>query len=106
MMRAGSSAAVSTVTKLSDALASAGASAAARAVPRLVDHQHQLEIRQPVADRPELGVARRVRDHRPGAGIAEAEGERILAEQREQRDGDQAGLVAGDMSEGGLRPLR
>ena len=41
-----------------------------------------------------------------GTGIAKAEGERILAEQREQRDRDQARLVAGDMGEPGLGPLR
>ena len=71
-----------------------------------IDHEHELQVREPVADGVHLGQIHAVGDQRPCTGVLQAEFERVLAEQHEQRDGDQPRLVERDVGDGRFRRLR
>ena len=65
-----------------------------------------LQLRQPVLyfqDFREIAV---VGDHRPGAAVAQAVFQGLRAEEGEERDGDGADLIHGQMRQGRLRALR
>ncbi len=68
--------------------------------------EHRGEVGQAVADRRELGDADLVGDDGLGAAVRQAEFERILAEEGEERHRDQARLPRRDMGDPRLRRLR
>ena len=63
------------------------------------DHDDRLEVRQAIAHRQHLGKLRHVGDQRRSLGIGHPVLQRLLAEQREQRQHDGAHAVAGEMAE-------
>ena len=65
-----------------------------------------LQVRQAVADLRQLLVAGSIRDDRSGAGIGEPEFQRVLAEQREQRDRHQARAKRRQMRDRQFQRLR
>ena len=80
---------------------------AERAVARSVDRQDELEVRQlALRDLGDLGEPLRVGDQRLGAGILQAIGERVGAEQDRERQRDRAELVDRDVDGRDLRRLR
>ena len=79
---------------------------AAGAVAFAVDRQHAVKIRHFAANAVELGEPLRVGQQRPGAGILQAIGQRIRAEQHGDRQGDGAELVDRDMRGRHFRRLR
>ena len=70
-----------------------------------IDRPDGGEVRQPVADRQHLGQVGAVGDQGLRAGIAQAEFEAVLAEEREERDHDGAEAVGGEMGERGFGSL-
>ena len=63
-------------------------------------------LRQAIAQARELGKLIAVGDHRARPAVAQPELERLLAEEREERHGDQPCLVSGHVRERRLVPLR
>ena len=106
MMMAGSSADVSTVAKSSEAASIAGQNALAPAWRARRGHVDVLQIRQPVADSGELLPSGLVGDDGLGAGIRQAEFQRVLAEQREQRHRNQPGPKSRQMHDRQFQRLR
>ncbi len=68
--------------------------------------KHRRQIGQAVADRRELGDAGLVGDDGLGAAVRQAERQRILAEEGEERHRDEARLPRRDMGDRRLRRLR
>lgn len=74
----------------------------ARRFALAIDIEHQPQLRQPLARFRELARPFAIGDDHARAGIAEPVLQRLGAEQGEQRDGDGAQLVGGDMGVGGF----
>ena len=76
------------------------------AVRRAIDRQHELEVGHGGAGARELFQSLGVGDQRPGAGILQAIGDRLVPEQDRQRQRDRAELVDGDVARRHRRSLR
>ena len=70
-----------------------------------VGAEDQLQCRQPVAQPPDLRGTFGVGDDGAGFAVLQAELERLLAEEREERDRDEAGFVRGYVDDGRFVPL-
>ena len=76
-----------------------------RAFSGSVDAEDGLQVREAVAQLRDLGQLLAVGDDRTRAAVLQAELERLLAEQREERHGDHPGLPGGHVRDGGLVAL-
>ena len=77
-----------------------------RSVRRAIRAEDQPQIRQAIANSRNLGKLVAVGDDRARSAVLQAELERLLAEQREQRYRDEPSLVDGDVRDGRLMSLR
>src|SRR3954469_25597084 len=77
-----------------------------RTVCRTIDGEDGGELRQALAERGQLRELIAVGDDRARAAVLQAELERLLAEEREERDGDHPRLPRGEVRDRRLVALR
>jgi hypothetical protein len=76
------------------------------ALRRSVDRQNEFEVGQRGAGTCKLLQPAGIGDQRPGAGILQAIGNRLVPEQDRERQRDRAELLDGDVARGHRRCLR